>query len=210
MGDDSEEGESTGEQVGKVQRVLGKYGLEGAGEELERYWLGEGVDRRSLRDLADYLNRRILREAIAEAGLNPLDGEAANTYRLLTDDDVTSGERTKVERHLNRSGIDVEQLRTDLVSHQAVHTYLTKHRGVSLSSGSQESPKEKALGTIRRLNSRSKAVSEKTVDSLRNQNEVTIGTYRITIDTRIVCRDCNTQYDLTEFIQTGHCNCAED
>lgn len=210
MGDDSEEGESTGEQVGKVQRVLGKYGLEEAGEELERYWLGEGVDRRSLRDLADYLNRRILREAMTEAGLNPLDGEAANTYRLLTDDDVTSGERTKVERHLNRAGIDVEQLRTDLVSHQAVHTYLTKHRGVSLSSESQESPKEKALGTIRRLNSRSKAVSEKTVDSLRNQNEVTIGTYRITIDTRIVCRDCNTQYDLTEFIQTGHCNCAED
>jgi hypothetical protein len=210
MGDDSEEGESTGQQVGKVQRVLDKYGLEEAGEELERYWLGEGVDRRSLRDLADYLNRRILRGAMSEAGLNPLDGEAANTYRLLTSDDVTSGERTKVERHLNRAGIDVEQLRSDLVSHQAVHTYLTKHRGVSLSSESQTSQREKALDTIRRLNSRSKAVSEKTVDSLRNQNEVTIGTYRITIDARIVCRDCNTQYDLTEFIQTGHCNCAGD
>jgi hypothetical protein len=76
---------------------------------------------------------------MSEAGLNPLDGEAANTYRLLTSDDVTSGERTKVERHLNRAGIDVEQLRSDLVSHQAVHTYLTKHRGVSLSSESQKS-----------------------------------------------------------------------
>jgi hypothetical protein len=210
MSDNSEDGKPTGQQVGKVQRVLSKYGLEEAGDELERYWLGDGVDRRSLRDLADYLNRRILRKAMTEAGLNPLDGEAANTYRLLTNDDVTSGERTKVDRHLNRAGINVEQLRTDLVSHQAVHTYLTKHRGVSLSSESQDSPREKALDTIRRLNSRSKAVSEKTVDSLRNQNEVTIGTYRITVDTRIVCRECNTQYDLTEFIQTTHCNCAED
>jgi hypothetical protein len=34
MGDDSKEGESTGQQVGKVQRVLDKYGLEEAGEEL--------------------------------------------------------------------------------------------------------------------------------------------------------------------------------
>jgi hypothetical protein len=209
MNDDAKKGGSTQQQLGKVQRLIGKYGLEEAGEELERYWLGDGVDRRSLRDLADYLNRRIVRVAMTEAGLNPLDGEAANTYRLLTDDDVTSGERTKVERHLNRTDIDVEQLRGDFVSHQAVHTYLTKHRGVSLSSESQEAPRKKAMDTIRRLNSRSKAVSEKTVDSLRNQNEVTIGTYRITVDTRIVCRDCNAQYDLIEFFQTSNCNCTD-
>ncbi|MFC5369039.1 rod-determining factor RdfA [Salinirubrum litoreum] len=210
MSDDTDDGVSTGQQGGKVRRVIDRYGLEAAGEELERYWLGEDVDRRSLRDLADYLNRRIVRAAMTDAGLNPLDGEAANTYRLLTDDDVTSGERTKVERHLNRAGIDVEQLRKDFVSHQAVHTYLRKHRGVSLSSDPEEPPREKAVNTIRRLNSRSKAVSEKTVDSLRNQDEVTIGTYRITVDTRIVCRECNSQYDLTEFLQTGHCNCVED
>lgn len=209
MGDDADEGKSTGQQLGKVQRVMDRYSLEEAGEELEQYWLGDGVDRRSLRDLADYLNRWIVRVAMTDAGLNPLNGEAANTYRLLIDDDVTSGERTQVERHLNRAGIDVEQLRNDFVSHQAVHTYLTKHRGVSLSSESQEPPREKAVNTIRRLNSRSKAVSEKTVESLRNQNEVMVGTYMITVDTQIVCRDCNTQYDLTEFLQTGHCNCIE-
>jgi hypothetical protein len=208
MGDDSEAGGSAGQQLGKVRRVIDEYELDGAGDDLERYWLGDGVDRRSLRDLADYLNRRLVRAAMTDAGLNPLDGEAANTYRLLTDDDVTSGERTRVERHLNRADVDVDRLCDDFVSHQAVHTYLTKHRGVSLSSDSQERPKEKAINTIRRLNSRSKAVSEKTVESLRNRSELTVGTYRITVDTRIVCRDCNTQYDLTEFIQTGHCDCV--
>lgn len=209
MGEDATDERAGGRRETKVQRVIAEYGLEGTGPELERYWLGEGVDRRSLRTLADFLNRQLLGSAMTEAGLNPLDGEAANTYRLLTDDDVTSGERTKVERHLDRAGLDVDRLRTDFVSHQAIHTYLTEHRGATLDDESDEPPVEKAIDTIQRLNSRSKAVSEKTVDRLRNRANVSVGEYTVTVDTRIVCRDCNTQYDLVAFLQRGHCNCSE-
>lgn len=189
--------------------MIEDYGLDGTGEELEQYWLGEGVERRSLRDLADFLNRRMVRAAMTDAGINLLDGEAANTYRLLTDDEVTSGERTKVERKLGREGVDVERLRSDFVSHQAIHTYLTDYLGVSLDSETRDSSVEKGIDTIQRLNSRSKAVSEKTVRSLLNQGAVSIGTPTVTVETRIVCRDCNRQYELVEFLERGHCDCTE-
>jgi hypothetical protein len=210
MSEDSDDQEGEKRRRSKVQRVIDEYGLDGIEEELQRYWLGEGVDRRSLRNLADFLNRRLVRSAMTDAGLNPLDGEAANTYRLLTDDEVTSGDRTKVERQLGREGVDVEQLRSDFVSHQAIHTYLTDYLGVSLDSDSQESSVEKGIDTIQRLNSRSKAVSEKTVQSLVNQGEVRIGTHTVTVETRIVCRDCNRQYDLVEFLERGRCECTPE
>lgn len=191
----------------KVGRVIVEYGLEELGEELERYWRGDGVKRRSLRDLATHFNQHILRAAMVEAGQNPLEGEPANIYRLLTSDDVTSGTRTNVERRLEREGIDIESLRDDFVSHQAIHTYLTDYCGVTLEDQMKGEPVDNAINRIQQLNARSKAVSESAIAGLLNQDEIYIGEHNVTIDAQVVCRDCNSQYDLVQFLQQGSCSC---
>jgi len=195
----------------KVDRVIADHDLEGAGAELERYWTGRDTDRRSLRDLADHFNRKVLRHRMEAAGMNPLDGEVANTFRLLTSDDVTSGARTRAERRLEREGIDVEALREDFVSHQAVHTYLTEYRDVDLDARRDDAtdPVASARRTIQRLSSRTQAVGENTVESLDGGESVSIGEFDVSVDVQVACRDCGSQYGLVEFLDRGACDCPD-
>jgi hypothetical protein len=73
----------------KVARLIQQYELTGLGAELEARWTGDGVERTSLRDLAEYFNRKLLAAALREAGRTPLDDEVASLYHDLTGDDVS-------------------------------------------------------------------------------------------------------------------------
>ena len=84
----------------KVARLLSEYGLDGLGEELEVRWTGDGVERTSLRDLADYFNERLVERALIDAGMSALDSDVSTTYRNLTDDDVSTGVRTDARTRL--------------------------------------------------------------------------------------------------------------
>ena len=191
----------------KVSRVIEEYGLDGFGDELERRWTGENGDRSSLRELADVLNRRLLEVAAERADHRALEGELDNTYRLLTSDDVSRGVRTETEKQLLREGIDVEALRQDFVSHQAVHTYLRRHRGAS-PERNDGNRAEKATETIRRLRSRTQAVTETTIDGLANADHVEIGSANVLVTTTVACEECGAAYDAVELIERGHCDCV--
>lgn len=194
----------------KVGRLIGEYGLDGEGERLESYWTTDGEDRRSLRELADYFNRRLLRATMEAAGMNPLDGEVENTYRLLTDDDVSRGMQTQARQTLEREGVDVESLRSDFVSHQAIHTYLTKYRDASREEQADVDRVEKGLKTIQRLRSRTSAVSENIVENLSGTDRIDLGDFEVLVDVRVFCRDCGTQYDVQELLNRGGCDCGGD
>ena len=191
----------------KVDRLLTEYSLPGMDEQLIASWTGDADERRSLRDLAEYFNRELLRAAMAEAGMTTLDGEVANTYRLLTAEDVSTGVRTQAETTLERNGIDPQRLRTDFVSHQAIHTYLTKQRGVEHSSEPVGDRAGKTERTIRRLGSRLVAVAEKRLRSLRDAGTITLGTFSVLVDVRVVCEDCGTHTDVPTLLGDGGCDC---
>ena len=78
----------------KVSRLIDEYDLSGMDEQLIDSWTSDGDEHRSLRDLTVSFNRELLRTAMDDAGMTTLDGEVANTYRLLTADDVSTGVRT--------------------------------------------------------------------------------------------------------------------
>ena len=191
----------------KVDRLLTEYSLPGMDEQLIASWTGDADERRSLRDLAEYFNRELLRAAMAEAGMTTLDGEVANTYRLLTAEDVSTGVRTQAETTLERNGIDPQRLRTDFVSHQAIHTYLTKQRGVEHPSEPVGDRARKTERTIRRLGSRLVAVAEKRLRSLRDAGTITLGTFSVLVDVRVVCEDCGTHTDVPTLLGDGGCDC---
>lgn len=193
----------------KVGKVLSKYELADLHDRLPELWLGEDGEEVSLRDLAEQVNVAVVRAALEQAGEDPLDGEAENIYRLLHGDDVSAGVRIQQRNRLERAGIDVEELESDFVTHQAVHTYLTKALDVSKGSQDETDLIEKHETRIQRLRNRLDAVMAQSLDDLQNAGELSTGSVDTTVRLQVYCEDCETQYDLPELLQKGGCECAE-
>lgn len=191
----------------KVARLLEEYDLGGLDEELERLWTAE-EDRRSLRDLADYFNQRLLERKLAEANVQLLDGEIENIYRLLTEDEVSRAERTRARRRLEREGIDVEALDADFVTYQAIRTYLKTHRGAEYTP-TQTDPLERERSNIQQLRGRTAAVTEGKLEQLRDNGDLDLADFRTLVSIQVVCEGCNTQFDAVELLERGRCECPD-
>ena len=190
----------------KVARLLKKYDFDSLGDEIERRWTGQNGERDSLRTLADVFNQRILQQAMENSGMDPLDGEVQNVYELLTGDDVTSGTQTEAETRLQQQGIDIEELRNDFVTYQAIRTYLKEIRDVEYNREETNSV-ETARSGFSRLMGRTTAVVEQKLQSLASANKLTLGTPRVRTTVSVYCEDCETQYDVTTLLGRGGCDC---
>jgi hypothetical protein len=193
----------------KLSRLIGKYGLDELSERVEDYWLANAEDRYSLRELAEYVNQQLLRTVMHDAGMDPLDGEVENTYRLLTDDDVSPGTRTQARRRLERAGVDVDQLDADFVSRQAVHTYLTNVRGVTYTANESD-PVDREATNIQRLKRRLSTITNGKLEQLRAADHLTLGEFNVLLDLRVLCEDCGTQYQLSELLDVQTCECGQN
>jgi hypothetical protein len=193
----------------KVARLLDEYGFETLGAELERRWTAAGDDRMSLRDLADHFNQELLEAALSEAGVQPLDGEVENTYRLLTDDDVAAAHRTRARRRLAREGVDLEALQSDFVTYQAIRTYLKDVRGAERPT--DDRPRTAIeVENVQRLRGRTLRVTEGKLEQLVDGDHITLGDFRVFAELNVLCEDCGSQYDVEELLQRGGCDCADD
>lgn len=194
----------------KVARLIGEYQLgETYGDRLEALWTADGPERESLRALAERFNERLLEAAMADAGMATIDGEVENLYRLLTSDDVSSGNRTEARSHLQQQGIDIDQLERDFVTYQAIRSYLKEYRGAEYDRGSDTTRIDSVIETIQRLQSRTSSVAEKSLEQLKNTNKLTLGEFRIFVDVDVLCEDCNTQYGIIELLREGGCDCEQ-
>ncbi|WP_049926822.1 rod-determining factor RdfA [Halopiger goleimassiliensis] len=201
--------ESTGEpSCGcKVGRVAGEYDLTGLDEELVTYWTDQSEDRYSTRDLAAHVNQRILESALVEAGLQYRDGEVENTYRLLTDDDVSSGTRVQTRKELERDGVPVEDIESDFVSHQTVYNHLTACLEASLESPSDEERIERSRDKLGALRNRTSAVTADTIEQLDRNDVLEIGEFDVLVDVTVTCKDCRQQYTVRDLLEQGGCDC---
>jgi len=195
----------------KVAMLIDGYDLgESFGDELERRWTAEGAERTSLRDLADLFNERLLRSALSSAGVSTVSGEVENLYRLLTDDDVSSGMRTEARTRLERDGVDVDRLERDFVSHQAVRSYLTKYRDAEYEGTSEEEQVEGVLDSIQRLRARLRSITESSLDRLRSTGRITLGEFRLFVDVDVLCEECGAQYGVADLLERGGCDCEDE
>lgn len=190
----------------KVVRLIEEYDLEEVGAELERRWTAE-EDRQSLRQLATYFNQRLLQRTLEDADVRPLGGEVENMYRLLTDESG-GADGTRIRRRLERDGLDVEALESDFVTYQAIRTYLKKHRGAEYTP-EETDPLEREKANVQRLRGRVDSVTDGKLEQLRSSGHLELGEFRTLVDVRVVCEDCNTQYDIVELLERGRCDCSE-
>lgn len=208
MGRSDEPTTNPGGRQSKVGRLIEEYDLQELGAELERLWTAD-EDRRSLRDLAEYFNQQLLKQALKAAAVQPLDGEVENTYRLLTDDEVSSAEATRIKRRLERDGVDVESLLDDFVTYQAIRSYLKDHRDAEYTP-TETDPLKREETNLQKLRGRMVSVTEGKVEQLRESGELTLGEFRTLADIQVICEDCNTQFDILELLDQGGCHCQEE
>jgi hypothetical protein len=206
MGQPEETTASSRGRRSKVARLIDKYDLQGLGAELEQLWTAE-ENRKSLRELASYFNQQLLQRTLDEANVHCLDGELENTYRLLTDDEVSSAESTRVKRRLERDGVGVDKLKSDFVTYQAIRSYLRDHRGAEYTPAEID-PLEREATNVQKLRGRMVSVTEGKLEQFRDNDELTLGEFRTLADIRVVCEDCNTQFDILELLDRGGCNCS--
>lgn len=187
----------------KVGRVLEEYDLTELDADLVDMWLGEGPgESYSLRELSEHINKHLLRTAMERAGIDPLDGEIEETYRLLRADDISDDIRQKVVHRLKREGVNVDELEEDFVTHQAVHTYLTKFRG-----GDPEARESTEPLTGQGLLDELSGIAAEALESAREEGEVEIGNFRLDIELQVYCNECAKTYSLEELFDEGGCRC---
>lgn len=194
----------------KVERVMDEYDLESWGDRLEAEWIGDGTDRTSLRDLATEFNQAVLRAALRDAGASVFDTDVESLYRTLTDDDVSRSDAVRKRRELERSGVDIDDVRSDFVTHQTIYTYLTNVRDASLPEEDPEDRVDRKKETVQRLAGRTQVITESTLDELRGAGELTDRDYEVFVDVRAICGNCGTDYPIADLLEQGGCDCDVD
>jgi len=193
----------------KVARLIDEYDLDGLGDELEALWTGDGVDRMSLRDLADYFNERLLEETLIDAGMSALESDVSTMYQNLTDEDVSTGIRTDARSRLEQNGIDVDTLESHFVSYQAIRSYLTEYRDAEYRQLSDDEKVEKDLQSIQRLMTRTLSVTEERIEKLRETGRIDVEEFEVLLDMQILCQQCGAQYSIAEFLENRGCDCQQ-
>ena len=189
----------------KVQEVIEKYDI---ALDLVALWTGAGQERRSLRELATELNKRILETVLESNGVMATQRDIEQIYEAL------AGKQSKAEavqkrRDLERQGVDVAELESDFVTHQSVHSYLTEVEGESYSGRDPAEQLSAAVESINRLENRTKAVSESVIERFAQMDAVTVGETEVYVEARVYCSDCGAEMRVTELLENGGCGCAD-
>ena len=198
------------ETASKVGRVIESYELDDLGGDLEQRWTADGDERWSLRDLADFFNKQVLRSVLERREQQPSEAEIQNVYRNLTDEEIGPPVRTQTKRTLQRNGVDVDQLLQDFVSHQAIHTYLTKYRNTAPPpTGTGDDPAETVERAINRLQSRTAAVVASNVERLCSTGDLSVTDPDVLVSVEVFCSACGASKTIGRLLEEGGCDCSK-
>lgn len=204
-------GETGREPCGcKVGRVSEQYGLADLDAELRRR---RREDDESLRDLASYVNRRVVAaelddvDAIGEDeafGALDREGIAEAVYGALDGDDPQR--RARVRARLEQAGLDVEAIQARWVSHPTVGSHLRDCLVVE-TSRSTGIDRDGAIDTIEWAKARCVGVIERTFDRLSDAGLVDVADREVTVSIRVTCGDCGHSFSARELVADGTHDC---
>lgn len=190
----------------KVGVAIDEYGLDGMDEELIERWTGP--DGESVRTLTDAFNRRILAAGLADAGVDSLEPEVETTYRLLQDEDVSSGMRVTKRRQLERASVDVDRITSHFVSHQTLYRHLRTCLDQT-ADGTTTDPSETAIDDVEGLVHRTDAVVSDRIGRLASSGDLDHDEYGVHADIAITCDRCGEVYGFEDLLRRGGCGCGE-
>lgn len=175
----------------------------------------------SLRDLASYVNLRILDAAIERAtgdivtGDNDLYGalereEAiATIYETLTDEEIAPERRARVRTRLDQARVDLDVVEDDWLTHPTVRNHLLECLGID-TSPTRELDRDGAAKTIEWARSRCVAVIGRTLQRLQTVGQLTITNADVSLSIRITCTECQETYSPSQLLSQGRCACTSN
>jgi hypothetical protein len=188
----------------KIERVCERRDLATLPERL--------VERRteadaSLRALERFFNREVLAAAMRAAGMELLDGEATNVYRLLTAEDVSHAARTEARDRLSRAGVDVDAVTSEFVTYGTIRTHLRECAGIE--TGRESAADADAVSeTVFTLFGRTEAVTERELSRLAGTDAFDAGDLTVSLTARVACGTCGEEYGLRRLLDRGGCECG--
>ncbi|WP_338009452.1 rod-determining factor RdfA [Natronoglomus mannanivorans] len=188
----------------KVGRTIAAYNLFEFNNELRR----RKESGSSLRELAEFMNTRVVERALEDAGVDIV-GDPDDIYEKLTDDDVRSSQRKELESKLQQQGVDIEQLQSDFVSHQTMKWHLNDCLDIDTSRAATIDF-ERERGTIEWSQARCEKVISQSLSRLQQANELQTGSLHITQTVRVTCTDCNRTYKINDLLAERTCECYTD
>jgi hypothetical protein len=188
----------------KVERVIATYDLGDLGRDLETAWTGHAEERTSLRDLAARFNRAVLAAALDDTTALQTDREIERLYEDLVGD--SASDAVAARREIERHGIDVDAVEADFVTHQTIHTYLTKVRNATLPTDDRDQT-EQRITTIENLQGRLNSVIDTSLTTLANGDELNHDSYEVLVDIQLLCPHCGASTPLKELLRAGGCAC---
>jgi len=153
-----------------------------------------------------FFNQQLLRTAMADVGLETLEGEVENIYRLLSDDEVREADRMRTRRRLEREGVNVGELTSDFLTYQAIRSYLKDTRGAEYTPNDWD-PIEREIENFEKIRGRTASITEGKLEQLRRNDQLDLGTFRTFIEISVVCEDCGIRYEVAELLDRGRCEC---
>jgi hypothetical protein len=202
----------------KIQQVSEKYEIEDLGDKLVEQWT-DAEDAKSLHELEQYVNRRIIESIIDEQvqGLVPQAHPPGQIAQLLRADgssaerftDISQVEITEVRNWLAENEIDADEIAKDLVSYNTVYQYLVNVKEADSTGGQRqartpEERQERVLTRLSNLQQRAEAVTKQGLGSLVNA-DVIPESYDIRLQFRVECTECDRRQDLLEYIRNRGC-----
>lgn len=187
----------------KVGRVAAAYGLSDLDDRLRsRHAAGA-----SLRDLAAFVDARVL-EAAAEAAGAAVAGDGAALREALSED-APPERRADVRDSLQYAGVDVAAVESDFVSHQTVATHLRDCLGVDTSRDGVETV-DAGREVVERTRERSERVVAGTLDRLRRVDALAGGPVRVAASFTVTCERCGRSYRAGDLLDREGCDCTVD
>jgi len=192
----------------KVARLIADYELDGLGDDLRG-----AVDRRGRRTNESAGPRGPVQPAAGGGGVARRRDACPRTGRR---DDVRGphgrrrqpGVRTDTRTRLRRNGVDVDALESAFVTYQAVRSYLQSWRDAEYREYSDSEKLRKDRETIERLSNRALSVTEDRVEKLRETGRLDLPEFSVFLDLRVLCQRCETQYDVSDLLERGGCDCT--
>jgi len=183
--------------------MINKYGLENLNQQL----CNRHSENDSLRDLAEFVNKRILTAATDRADAY-LVLEIDSIYDLLTGADISAGRQTDMEMKLKNEGVDIDTGKDDFVSHQTVKKHLNEELGQDTSKQTDFGQSD-ARSRIEWSKSRHTAVVENTLSQLQAANDISDNDFMVISSIQVSCKEYGRTYHVHEFIENCGCGCLE-
>jgi len=195
----------TGDDTCKIGRQITAYDLTDLNAELVHR---REEDEASLRDLADTVNVRILDAALRDVDAD-VAGHPESVYETLVSGDVPTEQQVDLEDQLTHLGIDIDELRSDFVSHQTVSNHLNDCLDVDTSRPTIESV-DAGRKKIEWARSRDEYIIEHTIDQLDRADHLSVGSAEVNHSTTITCTDCGDTFRVEQLLDKRECSCADE